>query len=60
MTGAKYLDSVLAERNLLIDLYIIHDTHAVIPAKAGIQWVKQNAFLPCWIPAFTGMTACVS
>ena len=31
--------SGLRRCQLLIDLYIIHDTHAVIPAKAGIQWV---------------------
>jgi len=33
--------SVPNERNAIIDLYIIRDTLAVIPAKAGIQQDKM-------------------
>jgi len=32
-------------------------THAVIPAKAGIQQVRDVADYAHWIPAFAGMTA---
>jgi len=29
---------------------------AVIPAKAGIQWIYQLTCCTTWIPAFAGMT----